>query len=577
MPLFRQPTWDWTRAGDVGWWVRADWRSALLGPDGLRLDEWQAHGRLSTVKSGPQRVVYRVDLPQGNVFVKHFLVPGWREKLRQWLRRGKGRNEAKRAAMLAALGVTTITPLALGEQRRRSFLLENFLVTAEIPQTVPLKEFVERRLPEMPEPDHTHVRQQLAISLAELAARLHEAGFVHRDFHPGNLLVRIDAEGHPRVAMIDLDALRIQRKVTWRQAAENLALLDHYFWTRSCRSDRRRFLKAYLSARRSSPPDPRAFARKIETATRAWAERLWRRWGRRCQGTNKYFRVYWGPIAWAVASRDLDPDVVKTLLDNPDSPITNPCATVLKDCRTTTVVDLTLPVAGHPTRVIYKRFNRKKWLDPLYCVFRPSRAWRAWQAGQDLASRAVATPKNLVVLGRLGGGPKRIRLDWLPRDTYLMTVKIEPPLTLSDYALEVLPTLSAEDRRARIRSLTPALARLIRALHERSLSHRDLKAANILIEGDPAAPKPRLCLIDLVGVKLQFPTPRDRVIQNLSRLQVSLAGVVGRTRTDALRFLRAYQPSACARRQEWKDLWRAVDEKCHRKEEMNRRRGRALS
>ncbi|MDR3636582.1 MAG: type II toxin-antitoxin system RelE/ParE family toxin, partial [Isosphaeraceae bacterium] len=122
--LFGPPEWSWVQAGDVGWWVRADWREPLLGPHGLRLDEWRRRGRLTVVKTGPHRVVYRVDLDEGAVFIKHFLVPDFRAKLRQWFRRGKGRNEGRRTRYLSAIGVPTITPVALGEQRKRFFLLE---------------------------------------------------------------------------------------------------------------------------------------------------------------------------------------------------------------------------------------------------------------------------------------------------------------------------------------------------------------------------------------------------------------------------------------------------------------------
>src|SRR5947209_7133313 len=83
-PLFRAPDWQWVQSGDVGWWVRPEWRESLLGPEGLRLEQWRREGRLATVKTGPHRAVYRADLAQGTVFVKHFLVPGWREMLRQW-------------------------------------------------------------------------------------------------------------------------------------------------------------------------------------------------------------------------------------------------------------------------------------------------------------------------------------------------------------------------------------------------------------------------------------------------------------------------------------------------------------
>src|SRR5262249_28455678 len=151
--------------------------------------------------------------------------------------------------------------------------------------------------------------------------------------------------------------------------------------------------------------------------TRTWAERLWTRWGKRCRKSNKYFRFQRVRNAWAVASRDLDRGALRALLVDPDAPFAGPDAKLLKDSRTTTVAEVTLPVLGRPTPVIYKRFNRKKWLDPVLNLFRPSRAWRAWQAGQHLASRGLPTPQNLAVIIRAGGGFRLFRRWFLPHDT----------------------------------------------------------------------------------------------------------------------------------------------------------------
>jgi tRNA A-37 threonylcarbamoyl transferase component Bud32 len=575
--MFQPPGWHWTQAGEIGWWVRPAWRETLIGPQGLRLDEWRKLGKLTTIKTGPHRTVYRADLSEGAVYVKHYRVPGVRTKLRQWVRRGKGRNEGKRAIELAQIGVTTITPIALGEQRKRKFLFENYLITHAITDTMPLDKFVEERMPQWTEARQARVRQYLAEAMAELTARLHEAGFVHNDFHPGNLLVRMEPGDRPRLAMIDLDALRVLKTITWSDARANLALLNHYFWLRCGRVDRYRFLRAYLAARQQEPPDARAFARGIEEATRSWAERLWRRWGRRCRGGNKYFKAYRGRGSWAAAARTLDPAFVRTLMKDPDAPFGFADARLLKHSRTTTVAELCIPVLGRQTRVIYKRFNRKKWFEPLLCFFRPSRAWRSWQAAQHLSSRGIATPANLAIIGRAWLGKGRFLSSIMPRETYLITAKAEPATTLRDYLFQTLPQLPASERRSQIQRLNVALAWLIRTLHERSLSDRDLKASNILVEGNPAVSNPRLSLIDLVGVQLAHPIPQGRRIQNLARLQVSLAHVPGRTRTDSLRFLRAYTPAAFARRDTWKALWRSIAARCADKEERNRRTGRIIS
>jgi tRNA A-37 threonylcarbamoyl transferase component Bud32 len=576
--MFKPPAWEWFGFGEVGWWLRAGspWREVLLGPLGLRLDEWLAAGCVSIIKSGPHRVVYRVALPEGTLFIKHYLVPNRRAILRQWFRRGKGRNEGKRSQQLAAIGVPTIWPIALGEQRKRKFLFENYLVTPEIPDSIPLDEFVMEQLPGWPEPRRSRVRQKLARALGIMTARLHDAGFLHVDFHPGNILVRFTTPDEPELVMIDLDALRRRRRVDWKAARQNLALLNHFFWVRSSRTDRLRFLESYRRHRQGPVKGLRRAARQIEGATRTWAERLWRRWGRRCRSSNKYFEVATGEASWGVASRDLDPGEFRRLMDDPDAPFCNPAAIPLKDSRTTRVAEVTMTVRGRLTAVIYKRFNRKKWLDPILNLFRPSRAWRSWQAGQDLVSRGIPTPQNLAYLERRPHGDSRL-LRFLSHETYLVTVKEEPAVDLATYVNEILTSLPTDARRARIRRLTASLAALIRSLHERSLSHRDLKAANILIRTDTIEDEDRLSLIDLVGVRLRHPLPWRRRVRNLARLGISLDAVPGSTQTDALRFLRLYLPWGLSPLNDWKRFWRSIERAMRAKRSRNLRRGRPLS
>jgi tRNA A-37 threonylcarbamoyl transferase component Bud32 len=575
--MFKPPDWEWAQAGEVGWWHRFGYGEVLLGPSGLRLDEWRSQGRLTTIKSGRQRIVYRVDLPEGPIFIKHFLVPDRRAKYRQWVRRGKGRNEGRRSQLLASIGVPTITPVALGEQRKRKFLFENYLVTLGIRDAPPLDEFVESRLPAILEPQRSRIRHELAKLLGTMTARLHHARLLHQDFHPGNILVRFTDETTPQLVMIDLDALRQSRNMPWKLARQNLALLNQFFWLRSSRTDRFRFLKAYLAARHEAPPDVGRAARQIEESTRLWAERLWQHWGRRCGTSNKYFETYSTVSAWGVASRDLDPDAMQALLADPDSPFREAGTMIVKDSRTTTVAETTMIVNGQPTAVIYKRFNRKKLLDPVFALFRPSRAWRSWQAAHHLQSRGIPTPRNLAFLARYRSFPSGTMSLHLPHETYLMTVKEQDVVTLSSYVSDILTALSPDVRRARIKRLTQSLAHLVRTMHERSLSHRDLKSSNILIKAGDGQSADELSLIDLVGVRLKYPLPWHRKAQNLARLSLSLNTVPDRTRTDTLNFLRLYLPWGLSPLGDWKNRWRSIERAIGRKITRNLRTGRPLS
>ena len=78
----------------------------------------------------------------------------------------------------------TITPVALGERRKRKFLFENYLVTLAISSATPLDEFVERQLAECPEPVRSQIRHKLAEAMAVMTARLHDAGCSTRIFIP---------------------------------------------------------------------------------------------------------------------------------------------------------------------------------------------------------------------------------------------------------------------------------------------------------------------------------------------------------------------------------------------------------
>lgn len=567
---FREPSFTWRKAGRVGWWLRPEWASILVGPDGLRLREWQAAGLVEEVKRSPQRVVYRVRLPEGGIYIKQFLVPGKRELFRQWLRRGKGRNEGRRAAELAGLGVPTIEPIALGEERRRGFLFENYLISAEIPDALPLDRFLDERLAGLPPSAESRLRRELARSLGRLTARLHRAGLVHDDYHAGNVLARIGEGGRLELAMIDLDALRRRPRLGRAGRLANLSHLNHSFWLRSTRTERLRFLRAYLDEL-GERAEWRGWAARIERRTRAWAERLWRRWGRRCTGSNKYFRVIREGRAWAVASRALEPSFVAGLLRDPDAPFSDPRSIALKESRTTSVAEVEWTVGGEERVIVYKRFNRKKRLERLWTLLRPSRGWRSWRAGHHLASRGLPTPENLLILGRdalWGGlGPAAT--------TYLATRKVEPSATIGEVFREVLPRLDRGARFEASRRLSRRMARLVRSLHDRSISDRDLKASNVLLVGGPLVERPELCVIDLAGARPIHPLPRSRRVQNLARVLVSLEELPEWNRAASARFLSEYLGRTTDReRRRW---WADLRARSQSKRAGNHRRGRAIS
>src|SRR5205823_4986139 len=84
------------------------------------LPEWLASGQATVVKQGVHRTVYHVHRGDLDFYVKHYPVPDCRARLRALVRPSKARMEYDRALAVAARGVPTFVPLAVGETCPRS-------------------------------------------------------------------------------------------------------------------------------------------------------------------------------------------------------------------------------------------------------------------------------------------------------------------------------------------------------------------------------------------------------------------------------------------------------------------------
>jgi tRNA A-37 threonylcarbamoyl transferase component Bud32 len=579
--------------GGFRWSLLPDLRAQLLNESGLRLPEWLQSGQARVVKEGPHRVVYRVELPGLCFYVKHNFVHDQRAWLRQLVRPSKARIEFDRVMAAAERGIPTISPLALAEQETQVGSGESILITQSIEDCIPLHYFLAAVLPTFAEPRASHLRQQLAVELGKLVARIHEAGILHHDLHAGNLLVRIGAEEGVQLFVVDLLAVKMGPPLDWAQSRDNLVMINCWFTFRVNRADRLRFWKAYFEARRLGVWQRDRFGTKHyakelhEIEELSWQRnlRFWSRRDKRCLTNCRYYRKVKGPAVAGHAVMEIEDKDLAELLSDPDAPFRRDDLNVLKESLSSTVIELDYPVNGRLRRVIYKRFRVTSWKDPIASLFRATPALRSWIHGQGFRERGLPTARPFVVLHRRRFG--------LWQEGYLLTEKIAHADDLHDY-LQNLDSAPTPRRLGLLRRLIDQVARTIRALHQRQLSHRDLKAANILARRwdappqEPSAysqdiqnllymPESSVWLIDLVGVERFTELSRGRRVQNLSRLNASFFGSSKVTRTDRLRFLLTYLNSGAFGRCDWKSWWKQIDRATLKKVERNVRRGKPLS
>jgi serine/threonine protein kinase len=170
----------------------------------------------------------------------------------------------------------------------------------------------------------------------------------------------------------------------------------------------------------------------------------------------------------------------------------------------------------------------------------------------------------------------------LYHEGYLLAEKIEDAVDLREFLDQLCSGKKpSAHRREMVRQSIKKVGEVIRDLHARRLSHRDLKAANLLVTTDHSPPTTRqspiaIWFIDLVGVVRHWKLGHKLRAKNLARLHASFCAHSGLTRTDKLRFLRAYLHWGLHGKEGWKKWWRWIDRATRAKVARNLKRGRPL-
>jgi tRNA A-37 threonylcarbamoyl transferase component Bud32 len=572
-----------TEIGGVGWIMREDLIDALLPAIG-RVDQIQAAAGVETVKTGPHRTVYRLILDGGVFYLKHFRAADLRALLQNLIRPSKAAREFEAARRVAQLGLPTFEPVALGRVKRGGIVRDSFLISREIPAARPLDRFVLDELatttksltPRAARSWQSEVRQKLAVSMGELAARLHQAAVDHADFHAANVLIHVGVDRSPELWLIDLHRVRFRRALTWQQRFENLARLHQFFAGKSSRTDRLRFYRAYGRSWRlqaavstgSRDTDEYSEIADLESTLSAGAVLGWVRADRAWRRGNRHVRKLDCAAARCRGLATLDSQWLRTVRDDPERLFRENSRRWHKQSAKHRVAEIRLPLesaapinAGQSAflKCIEQPAGWRRWLN----LFRDSAVRRCWELGHALLRRGIDTPRPLLFVERRGA-PSRL---------YLMTETIPNSLSVAEFMNDVWPAMSPDERRGWVASHARQLARQVRRLHEAGFDHRDLKFANLLVADERA--DPRIWLLDLDGVRVWRSVPRRRAVQNLARINVSALVVDMASCADRLRFLKNYLGDKF--HSEWKWWWQSIARTSIEKIKKNRRGGRALS
>ncbi|HVH19207.1 MAG TPA: lipopolysaccharide kinase InaA family protein [Myxococcota bacterium] len=535
------------RAADLDWRAEAA-ESAPLRELAARIDALESAPGAEVLKRNLVRSVWRVPLPDGRrVIVKRYRVAGAEQLVKYLVRPSRARTEWEIGRALERAGLAAAVPLAYAERRSGGALRDAALVTREIPDALHLNAYVERHL--RGDATRDALRAAFYAELGRFARRMHDAGFAHRDFHGGNLLVNGPPES-PRLHLIDLHSARRRRRVSPRASWRDLVKLLHSLRDDTTAEERLHIVRSYARSGTedfSAALDGEKLSLRLERAIAGLERVRVRSRTARCLVRSTAFDVarVEGCRVYHLRTLPAADAVALALAHCRDVAARAPG--VLKDQRRSALSRQRLGAQG----VIVKQY-RDAWWERVRNLVRP-RALSAWVAGNGLRVRGfdAAQPLALVLRGR----------GLAMRDAFLVMEDLDPARRADLVALARYAGDEASSRRHEKRALVGAAAALVRRLHAAGVYHADLKAVNLFLRGDVAAG--RFVLADYDRVRLDREVSPRRRIKNLAQLSASVPVCV--SLADRLRFFRAYAEGDETAQRDWKRWARGVIDACRDK------------
>lgn len=201
------------------------------------------------VQKGNRNTLRRFNIVGMPVVVKHFGRPNVVNRLvYSFLRKPKGERAYRYAFRVRAAGFDTPEAIAYVERRQWGLVADAYFVSTECPYT--------RRFYEFGDADINDC-EDIIRAFTRRTAAFHEAGMLHRDFSPGNILFdRVD--GSWKFAIVDINrmsfgSIGVERGCRnfarlWGQPALFAVIADEYARARG--ADPELCLREIMAARR---------------------------------------------------------------------------------------------------------------------------------------------------------------------------------------------------------------------------------------------------------------------------------------------------------------------------------------
>jgi tRNA A-37 threonylcarbamoyl transferase component Bud32 len=171
--------------------------------------------------------------------------------LKNCFRCSRGKRVWKTAQGLLTRKIATPLPISFAEQRKGRLLLTSYFIARTIDHALPLSTVLHEGRA-APFPRNSSGKNMLLSKVAHLVREMHARGIWHRDLKASNILVQEKVPDEEKLYLVDLDSVRIKKRLGRKEKIRDLARLNASLvsTTTVSMTDRLRFLQYYLKTRR---------------------------------------------------------------------------------------------------------------------------------------------------------------------------------------------------------------------------------------------------------------------------------------------------------------------------------------
>jgi len=437
------------------------------------------------------------------IFLKRDRTKGWFETFKYLFLPSKARKEWFIAYQLGKRNLNIPKPMGWMERVHRGWVKESYYLSEAIKSGVSLAEVADILKDE-----------KISTELVKIVIKMHSSGLLHQDLHAGNFLW--DGESF---FLIDLHRARLLRSLSLNQRLWNLSYLFHSLRSIWGEKEHLRFLDEYFEGDSISSQKKKEYLMKIHSWMVRLQKRQWRSRTKRCLKESTEFSVKKEKGITIYSRNDLSFDRLKKVIESHLTFVREKPSDLLKNSPEVKV----FLIEDEKGRAYVKQFCYPHFWERMKDNFRLSRGLKAWLGGNGLGARGIASVRPLALVENR---------DWLGvKESLLLMEALDSSQEMDRYILKGFKDFNA--KMLFIRNF----AQWLSSLHQKRIYHRDMKACNILVSENRETWN--FHLLDLEDILLDEKVNEKKLFKNLLQLNTSTPSLM--TRTDRLRFFKAYQ------------------------------------